>query len=103
RLIKVYPVRSGALRTGPSNVRRCVHFWQRSEIRLAGLRYGVEAVTEMVAVVLGANHFEHRARLHPPVALDRVPGSREGAGVLDTDVHVERLAVVDHAEALDHV
>ena len=58
---------------------------------------------KMIAVVLGADNFDHRTLLHALVTLDCVPRRREGARILDMDVDLQRLAVVDHAEAFDHV
>jgi hypothetical protein len=62
---------------------------QRSEIRLAGLWDGEEALIEMIAIVLGTNHFMERdfcRTLVTPVALTCTPGHREGAGVLHADI-----------------
>src|SRR5882762_5524345 len=42
-------------------------------------------------------------RLKEPVALYGVPGHREGARILDVNVHLQRLTAVDQVEALDHV
>src|SRR5215471_21169296 len=75
----------------------------RLEIRLICLRYRLKVLVKMIAVVLGANDFAQRAAVGAPVALDRIPWRREGAGVFNMDVHLERVAIIDHAEALDHV
>src|SRR5215469_12564081 len=37
------------------------------------------------------------------IALHGVPGHREGARIIDVNVHLQRLAAVDQVEALDHV
>src|ERR1700730_562552 len=57
----------------------------------------------MVVVVLGADDFAQRTAVRAPVTLDRIPRRREGARVLDMDIHLERLAVLYHVEAFDHV
>src|SRR5215510_10217042 len=61
----------------------------RSKVRLACLWDGNKALTEMIAIVLGTNHFMKRdfcRALVTPVALTCTPGHREGAGVLHADI-----------------
>src|SRR5215471_2396556 len=72
----------------------------RSEIRLVRLRDGIEALVEMIAIVLCANHFvegHFRRAMVAPVALNRVPRHRKGPGVLDAHIDFQRVA--DELEA----
>src|SRR6516162_7667064 len=73
------------------------------EIRLVRFRHRLEAVVEVIVVVLRADHLAERTAVDAPIALDRVPRRREGAGILDMDIDLERLALVDHVETLDDV
>src|SRR5216684_9014196 len=74
-----------------------------SEIRLVGLRDRRDFVIEEIQVVLGTDHFRHRSVGYAPPALDRHPRHVEGAGVIDGDDRLQRLAALDHLEALDHM
>src|SRR6266853_6848556 len=93
-----------------------------SEIGLDRLRYGqgVRARKERVRI-LGADHLPEWAfrcarqlckardgnlahcRLILPEPLDGVPRHREGTRVLDVNVRLQHVAVLDQAEALNHV
>ena len=73
------------------------------EIRLVRFRHRLEAVVEMIVVVLRADDLAQRCTVDAPVTLDRVPRRRKRAGILDMDVDLERLACVDHVETLDDV
>src|SRR6202158_6519306 len=42
-------------------------------------------------------------RLDAAITLNGVPWRREGTGILDVKIHLERLTVVDQMEALDDV
>src|SRR5215831_803097 len=78
----------------------------RSEIRLAGLWDRKEALIEMIAIVLGTNHFMQRdfcRALVTPVALTCTPGHREGARVLHADKDVQRLAAIDQLKTLHNM
>jgi hypothetical protein len=69
-----------------------------SKIGFIGLRDRIEALVEMVPVVLRANHFVKRylyAALVASIALNRVPGHREGTGVLDADGDFDPFAAID--------
>src|SRR5215467_752196 len=87
------------------------HDWSRfptlrSEIRLACLWDGKEALIEMIAIVLGTNHFMKRdfcRALVTPVALTCTPGHREGARVLHADKDVQRLAAIDQLKTLHNM
>src|SRR5215510_5693795 len=73
------------------------------EIRFFCSGHGHHALIEMVTVVLRTNGFNERTLFHAAIALDRVPGRGESARVLDMDIDFERLALIDHLEALDHM
>src|SRR6266436_1941018 len=75
---------------------------ERSEIRLVGLGKRCDVVTEVPDVVGLANVFNQRNADAPP-RLDRRPGHVEGAGIVDGDEHLQRVAAIDHLEALDDV
>src|SRR6266446_9740826 len=74
-----------------------------SEIRLVGLRDRHDHVIEEIQVVLGTDHFRHRSVGYAPPALDRRPRHIKGAGVIDCDDRLQRLAVLDHLEALNYM
>jgi hypothetical protein len=70
--------------------RRCVTgLLHRSKIWLVRLWDRIEALIEIIPVVLGANHFvegDFRGTLVTPVTLNRVPWRRKGARILYPDV-----------------
>ena len=56
---------------------------------------------ERIDVVLGADNFGQRLALGTRVSLHCVPWRGESARIFDMDLHLEHLAALDHAEALD--
>src|SRR5215470_9821801 len=73
------------------------------EIRFVRLRHRLKALVKMIIVVLGADDFAQWAAVRAPITLDRIPWCREGTGVFDVDIHLERLAIFDHVEALHNM
>ena len=60
-------------------------------------------VAEEEIVVGFAKIFNQRAWAYAPPMLDRRPGHVESARIVDGDEYLQRLAAVDHLEALDDV
>src|SRR5262249_18040779 len=95
---------------------------EASEIGRDRLRYGQGGCPRKEGVrIIGADQLSERAfrrarqlrnargpnlahtRLTVPEALDGMPGRREGTGVLNVNVRLQHFALLDQAEALDHV
>jgi hypothetical protein len=64
------------------------------------LRSRNNIIVEMAGIVLGANHFDHRAIIDAWVTLVGVPWGGESDGVLDIDIQFEGPAAVDQLETL---
>src|SRR5260370_27439800 len=76
---------------------------ERSEIRLVGLGERRDVIAVVRCVVRFANVFFQRAAVDAPPMLDRGPGHVESARIVNGDEYLQRLAAVDHLEALDDV
>src|SRR3954465_4428252 len=77
-----------------------------SEVCLCGLWDRKEALTEVILVVLGTDHFverHFRLALGAPVTLSRIPGHRERAYILDVNLDFHFIAAFDECKALDDV
>jgi hypothetical protein len=73
-----------------------------SEIRLIRRWYRIEALVENVIVVHLAHLFLVRDD-YPVARPSRPPRLVEGAGVVDREGHIERVAPIRDLEALHHV
>src|SRR5260370_38281834 len=73
---------------------------ERSEIRLVGLGERRDVIAVVRCVVRLANVFFQRAAVDAPPMLDRRPGHVESARIVNGDEYLQRLAAVDHLDAL---
>src|SRR5262249_36473572 len=76
---------------------------RKSEVRLVRLGERRDVVAEEEDVVRLAGVFNQRGVFDAPPGLDRRPRHVEGTRVVDGDEHLQRLAAIDHLEALDDV